>query len=54
MAFQDAWNLDLEHLDKCFLHALSPARELVPLCAHRLTSARGQRLARILAATRPT
>jgi hypothetical protein len=54
MAFQDAWNLDLEHLDKCFLHALSPARELVPLCAHRLTSARGQRLARILATNRQT
>jgi hypothetical protein len=54
MAFQDAWNLDLEHLEKCFLHALSPNRELVPLCSYRLTSTRGQRLSRTLAATRAT
>ena len=53
MAFQDAWNLDLEHLDKCFLHALSPNRELVPLCAYHLTGAHGQRLSRSLTATRP-
>lgn len=53
MAFQDAWNLDLEHLDNCCLHVLSPARELVPLCAYRLTGARGQRLSRTLAANRP-
>jgi uncharacterized radical SAM superfamily Fe-S cluster-containing enzyme len=54
MAFQDAWNLDLEHLDKCFLHALSPNRELVPLCAYRLTGTRGQRLPQALTASRPT
>jgi hypothetical protein len=46
MAFQDAWNLDLERLRECFLHVLSPDRKLVPLCAYNLTGASGNTLYR--------
>ena len=42
MAFQDAWNLDLERLRECFLHVLSPDMKLVPLCAYNLTGADGK------------
>ena len=46
MAFQDAWNLDLERLRECFLHVLSPPQKLVPLCAYNLTGVQGQTLYR--------
>jgi uncharacterized radical SAM superfamily Fe-S cluster-containing enzyme len=46
MAFQDAWNLDLERLRECFLHVLSPEQKLVPLCAYNLTGADGKTLYR--------
>jgi hypothetical protein len=46
MAFQDAWNLDLERLRECFLHVLSPTQKLVPLCAYNLTGADGKTLYR--------
>jgi 7,8-dihydro-6-hydroxymethylpterin dimethyltransferase len=46
MAFQDAWNLDLERLRECFLHVLSPEQKLVPLCAYNLTGSLGQTLYR--------
>jgi tetraether lipid synthase len=46
MAFQDAWNLDLERLRECFLHVLSPEQKLVPLCAYNLTGVQGQSLYR--------
>ncbi len=46
MAFQDAWNLDLDRLRDCFLHVLSPDRKLVPLCAYNLTGITGQTLYR--------
>ena len=46
MAFQDAWNLDLERLRECFLHVLSPEQKLVPLCAYNLTSVQGRTLHR--------
>ena len=51
MAFQDAWNLDLERLRECFLHVLSPEKKLVPLCAYNLTGAGGQTLYRTPALT---
>ncbi|HVN20736.1 MAG TPA: NTP transferase domain-containing protein [Dongiaceae bacterium] len=44
MAFQDAWNLDLERLRECFLHIVSPDRRLVPLCAYNLTDLQGRSL----------
>ncbi|HUO59598.1 MAG TPA: radical SAM protein [Candidatus Acidoferrales bacterium] len=46
MAFQDAWNLDLERLRECFLHVLSPAQKLIPLCAYNLSAANGRTLYR--------
>jgi hypothetical protein len=46
MAFQDAWNLDLERLRECFLHVLSPDQKMVPLCAYNLTSIDGRTLYR--------
>jgi hypothetical protein len=46
MAFQDAWNVDLERLRECFLHVLSPQQKLVPLCAYNLTGALGRSLYR--------
>jgi hypothetical protein len=46
MAFQDAWNLDLERLRECFIHVVSPDRRIVPFCAYNLTSASGESLYR--------
>lgn len=46
MAFQDVWNIDLDRLRDCFLHVLTPAQKLVPLCAYNLTGALGQTLYR--------
>ena len=54
MAFQDAWNLDLERLRECFLHVLSPEQKLVPLCAYNLTGVQGQTLYRGQCASRET
>lgn len=46
MAFQDAWNLDLERLRDCCIHVVSPEGSLVPFCAYNLTSRSGQPLYR--------
>jgi hypothetical protein len=46
MAFQDAWNLDLDRLRECFLHVVGPDRKLVPLCAYNLTSRDGRAIYR--------
>jgi hypothetical protein len=54
MAFQDAWNLDLDRLRECFLHVLSPDQKLVPLCAYNLTGVSGQTLYRPQSGTRVT
>lgn len=44
MPFQDVWNLDLERLERCCIHVVSPDRKLIPLCAYYVTSLKGQRL----------
>ena len=44
MAFQDAWNIDLERLKRCPIHIVSPTGKMVPLCAKYITSVDGQRL----------
>jgi hypothetical protein len=44
MAFQDAWNIDLERLRRCCIHVASETRGLVPFCAHYLTDTRGRAL----------
>ncbi len=54
MAFQDAWNLDLDRLRECFLHVLSPDRKLVPLCAYNFTGASGHTLYRSCSAASAT
>ena len=46
MAFQDAWNLDLERLRDCYIHTASPDGRLVPFCAYNLTDAHGRALYR--------
>ncbi len=46
MAFQDAWNLDLERLRECFIHVVSPESRVIPFCAYNLTDKRGKPLYR--------
>lgn len=41
MAFQDAWNLDLERLQRCYIHIVSPDKRLIPFCAYNLSSSQG-------------
>jgi uncharacterized radical SAM superfamily Fe-S cluster-containing enzyme len=48
MAFQDAWNLDLERLKDCCIHVMSGDGRLIPFCAHNLTSTEGKPLYRKL------
>jgi len=43
MAFQDAWNVDLERLQRCCIHVISPKNGLIPFCAYYLTDFRGRR-----------
>jgi uncharacterized radical SAM superfamily Fe-S cluster-containing enzyme len=44
MPFQDAWTVDLERLQGCCIHVVTPQKQLVPFCAHYLTNASGERL----------
>jgi uncharacterized radical SAM superfamily Fe-S cluster-containing enzyme len=46
MAFQDCWNIDLERLQECSLHILSPDGKIVPFCAYNITNADGKSLYR--------
>jgi uncharacterized radical SAM superfamily Fe-S cluster-containing enzyme len=46
MAFQDAWNLDLERLRDCCIHTVSPAGQIIPFCAYNLTNRQGRSLYR--------
>jgi hypothetical protein len=46
MAFQDAWNLDLERLRDCCIHVVSPEGLLIPFCAYNLTDQYGRSLYR--------
>jgi uncharacterized radical SAM superfamily Fe-S cluster-containing enzyme len=41
MAFQDAWNIDLERAANCCIHVLTAEEKLVPFCLYNLTSADG-------------
>jgi hypothetical protein len=45
MAFQDAWNIDLDRLRDCFLHVAGDAR-IVPFCAYNVTDILGDTLYR--------
>jgi 7,8-dihydro-6-hydroxymethylpterin dimethyltransferase len=46
MAFQDAWNLDLDRLRDCCIHTVGPDGRLIPFCAHNLTDRSGRSLYR--------
>ncbi len=46
MAFQDAWNLNLERLRGCCIHVAPPEGGLVPFCAYNLTARDGRSLHR--------
>jgi uncharacterized radical SAM superfamily Fe-S cluster-containing enzyme len=46
MAFQDAWNLDLDRLRDCCIHTVSPDGRLIPFCAYNLTDRQGRSLYR--------
>ena len=43
MAFQDAWNIDLERLQRCCIHVVTADRKFVPFCAYYLTDSTGRR-----------
>ena len=43
MAFQDAWNIDLERLRRCCIHVVTPERKLIPFCAYYLMRSFGVR-----------
>lgn len=53
MAFQDAWNVDLDRLRECFIHVVSPNGHLIPFCAYNLTDALGRALYRPTTAVAP-
>lgn len=44
MAFQDAWNIDLERLQRCCIQVARPGGRLVPFCAYYMTDAEGRRM----------
>jgi len=46
MAFQDAWNLDLERLRDCCIHVVGEENRIVPFCAYNLTNLSGDTLYR--------
>jgi len=46
MAFQDVWNIDLDRLEKCCIHVVTPDRRLIPFCAFNVTSVNGESLYR--------
>lgn len=46
MAFQDAWNLDLELLQDCCINISAQDGRLVPFCAYNLTNTQGKTIYR--------
>ena len=46
MAFQDAWNLDMERLKSCYIMIVSPEGNLIPFCACNLTDESGNSIYR--------
>ena len=46
MAFQDAWNLDIDRLKDCCIHVVSKEGNLIPFCAYNITSANQKKLYR--------
>lgn len=46
MVFQDAWNLDLQRLQRCYICEIDSAYGMVPFCAYNLTNVEGKALYR--------
>lgn len=46
MVFQDAWNLDLERLQRCYICEVDSAYGMVPFCSYNLTNVNGKALYR--------
>lgn len=46
MAFQDAWNLDLDRLKDCCVHVVHPDGRIIPFCAYNITDRNGRSLYR--------
>ena len=46
MVFQDAWNLDLKRLQRCYICEMDSAYGMVPFCAYNLTDTEGRSLYR--------
>jgi len=44
MAFQDAWNIDIERLQQCCVHVATAQKGLVPFCAYYMTDSSGRKL----------
>ncbi len=41
MAFQDAYNIDLDRVRRCHIHVATADKRLIPFCSYNLTSADG-------------
>lgn len=46
MAFQDAWNVDLDRIRDCCIHVVTPQGKLIPFCMYNLTDTAGRSLYR--------
>ena len=46
MVFQDAWNLDLDRLRRCYICEVDTQRGMIPFCAYNLTDIHGKALYR--------
>ncbi|MBT4512496.1 MAG: radical SAM protein [Chloroflexi bacterium] len=44
MPFQDAWTVDLERLQGCCIHVVTPQKKLIPFCSYYITNAEGHKL----------
>ncbi len=46
MLFQDAWNLELDRLQRCYICEADAERGMIPFCAYNLTDGKGRALYR--------
>ena len=46
MAFQDAWNVDINRVMDCCIHVVSPEGRLIPFCLYNITDTQGKALYR--------
>lgn len=47
MAFQDAWNVDINRLKDCCIHTVSRKGNIIPFCAYNITNIEGKSLYRL-------